>query len=71
MKILFIGDIVGKPGRRAVREGLPGLKNKLKIDFVISNVENAAGGFGITRSVAEELFSLGIDVFTSGNHKSG
>lgn len=68
MKILFIGDIVGKPGRRAVREGLPDLKNKLKIDFVIANVENAAGGFGITESVAEELFSLGIDVFTSGNH---
>ena len=68
MKILLIGDIIGKPGRRAVREGLPNLKNKLKIDFVIANVENSAGGFGITRSVAEELFSLGIDVFTSGNH---
>lgn len=68
MKIFFIGDIVGKPGRRVVRERLPGLKSKLKIDFVIANVENAAGGFGITRSVAEELFSLGIDVFTSGNH---
>ena len=68
MKILFIGDIIGRPGRNAVRDGLPGLKNKLKIDFVIANVENAAGGFGITQSVAEELFSLGIDVFTSGNH---
>lgn len=68
MKILFIGDIVGKPGRKAVRSGLPDLKNKLKVDFVIANVENAAGGFGITRSVADELFALGIDVFTSGNH---
>lgn len=68
MKVLFIGDIVGKPGRRAVKEGLPGLVNKLKIDFVIANAENAAGGFGITQSVGEDLFSLGIDVLTSGNH---
>lgn len=59
---------MGKPGRKAVREGLPGLVGKLKIDFVIANVENAAGGFGITRSVAEEIFALGVDVFTSGNH---
>ncbi len=68
MKVLFIGDIVGKPGRKAVREGVPDLVNKLKVDFVIANGENAAGGFGITKSIAEELFSLGIDVLTSGNH---
>ncbi|UCD34966.1 MAG: TIGR00282 family metallophosphoesterase [Nitrospiraceae bacterium] len=68
MKILFIGDIVGKPGRKAVRESVPDLVNKLKIDFVIANGENAAGGFGITRSVGEELFALGIHVLTSGNH---
>lgn len=68
MKVLFIGDIVGKPGRKAVKDGLPGLVNKLKIDFVIANVENAAGGFGVTRSIAEEIFALGVDVFTSGNH---
>ena len=68
MKILFIGDIVGKPGRRAVKEGLPDLINKLKIDFVIANAENAAGGFGVTQSVGEELLSLGIHVLTSGNH---
>jgi metallophosphoesterase (TIGR00282 family) len=68
MKVLFIGDIVGKPGRKAVKEGLPDIINKLKIDFVIANGENAAGGFGITKSVAEELFSLGIDLLTSGNH---
>ena len=68
MKVLFIGDIVGKPGRTAVKAGLPDIINKLKIDFVIANGENAAGGFGITRSVAEELFSLGIDLLTSGNH---
>lgn len=68
MKVLFIGDIVGKTGRKALREGLPDLVNKLKIDFVIANVENAAGGFGITRTVAEEIFLFGVDVFTSGNH---
>jgi metallophosphoesterase (TIGR00282 family) len=68
MKILFIGDIVGKPGRKAVKEGLPELINKLKIDFVIANVENAAAGFGITKAVGEEIFALGVDVMTSGNH---
>jgi metallophosphoesterase (TIGR00282 family) len=68
MKVLFIGDIVGKAGRKAVKEGLPDLVNKLRIDFVIANVENAAGGFGITKAIGEELFALGIDVLTSGNH---
>lgn len=68
MKVLFIGDIVGKPGRKAVKEGLPDLVNKLKIDFVIANAENAAGGFGITKSIGEEIFSLGVHVLTSGNH---
>jgi len=68
MKVLFIGDIVGKPGRKAVKEGLPDLVNKLKIDFVIANAENAAGGFGVTQAICEDLFSLGIDVLTSGNH---
>ena len=68
MKVLFIGDVVGKPGRRAIKQGLPDLINKLKIDFVIANVENAAGGFGITRTVGEEILSLGVDVMTSGNH---
>lgn len=68
MKVLFIGDIVGKPGRKAVKDGLPGLISKLKIDFVIANAENAAAGFGITKSIGEELLSLGIDILTSGNH---
>ena len=68
MKILFIGDIVGKPGRKAIQKGLPGLMSKLKIDFVIANGENAAGGFGITQAIGEDLFSLGIDILTSGNH---
>jgi metallophosphoesterase (TIGR00282 family) len=68
MKVLFIGDIVGKPGRKAVKRGLPDLINKLKIDFVIANAENAAGGFGITKATGEEIFSLGVDILTSGNH---
>lgn len=68
MKILFIGDIVGKPGRLAIRQGLPDLVNKLKIDFVIANAENAAAGFGVTQAICEEIFSMGVDVLTSGNH---
>jgi len=68
MKILFIGDIVGNPGREAVMKLLPVLKEEHKLDFVIANAENAAGGSGITPKVAEELFSSGIDVLTSGDH---
>lgn len=68
MKILFIGDIVGSPGRMAVRELLPGLMAKKKIDFVIANCENVAAGFGVTKRVADELFKYNIDVLTSGNH---
>ena len=68
MKILFIGDIVGKPGRRAIRELLPELIFQYKIDFVIANCENAAAGFGVTRDVVEELYSYHINVLTSGNH---
>lgn len=68
MKVLFIGDIIGKPGRQAVKNLLPGLVNEHKIDFVIANGENAAAGFGITESVGRELFGLGIDVLTGGNH---
>lgn len=68
MKVLFIGDIVGKAGRNALRKGIPNLTERLKIDCVIANAENAAGGFGITRDIGEELFSLGVDVLTSGNH---
>ena len=59
---------MGKPGRKALREGLPDLVNKLKTEFVIANVENAAGGFGITKTVGEEILSVGVDVLTSGNH---
>jgi hypothetical protein len=68
MNILFIGDIMGKPGRRAVRELLPELLETREIDLVIANCENAAGGFGVTRDIVEELFSDNIDVLTSGNH---
>jgi metallophosphoesterase (TIGR00282 family) len=68
MKILFIGDIVGKPGRRAIRELLPSLIEERRIDFVIANCENAAAGFGVTAEIVEELLSGQIDVLTSGNH---
>jgi hypothetical protein len=68
MKIFFIGDIIGSPGRMAIRELLPALISKKKIDFVIANCENAAAGFGVTRKNVEELFSYRIDVLTSGNH---
>ena len=68
MKILFVGDIVGSPGRKAVRELIPQIKKKEKIDFVIVNAENAAGGSGLTPRLAEELFSYGVNVLTSGDH---
>jgi hypothetical protein len=68
MRILFIGDIVGKPGRRAVRELVPEIISQYGIDFVIANCENAAAGFGVTRDVVEELFESRIHVLTSGNH---
>lgn len=68
MKVLFIGDIVGNPGRKAVKDQLPALKKKLDIDFCIANGENAAGGSGITYVVAQELYKAGIDAITLGNH---
>jgi metallophosphoesterase (TIGR00282 family) len=68
MKILFIGDIVGSPGRNAVRGLLPRIKEREKIDFVIANAENAAGGSGLTPKLTEELLSYGVDVLTSGDH---
>lgn len=66
--ILFLGDIVGKPGRNVVKEGLPSLKDTYKPLFVIANGENSAGGVGITPSIAEEIFSWGVDAITLGNH---
>ena len=68
MRLLLIGDIMGRPGRRAVREALPGLIEEHGIDFVTANAENLAGGVGATRETAEEMFSAGVDVLTSGNH---
>lgn len=68
MKILFIGDIFGRPGREAVGHFLSGLIAEHKIDFVLANVDNAAGGKGITEKVARELFALPIDCMTAGNH---
>jgi len=68
MNILFIGDIFGRPGRDLVRKGLRPLVNHYEVDFVVANVENVAGGFGITREIGDGLASDGIDVMTSGNH---
>ena len=68
MRILFVGDIVGRPGRLALRERLGRLVDTHCIDLVVANGENAAAGFGLTVDVADELFALGIDVLTTGNH---
>lgn len=68
MKLLFIGDIVGEPGRRAVKTLLPKLRDQHLLDFVIANGENSAGGSGITPKTAQEIFSAGVDVITSGDH---
>src|SRR6266702_2713788 len=68
MKILVIGDVVGKPGRVALLERLQDLKEQYAIDFTTMNAENVAGGFSITPPIAEQLFRAGIDVMTSGNH---
>lgn len=66
--ILFIGDVVGRPGREALKQFLPALVDEYSVKFCIANAENAAGGFGLTREVADDLFGLGIHVLTSGNH---
>jgi len=68
IKILFVGDIVGKPGRKITQQSIPRLIELHRIDLVIANVENAAGGNGITRETAEELLDADIDVMTTGNH---
>ena len=68
MLALAIGDIIGKPGRQAVRKLVPQLRQEYGIDMVIANGENAAGGIGLTIATAEELFNTGVDVITSGNH---
>lgn len=68
MNILFIGDIVGKPGREMVRKGLRALIEEHDADLVIANAENSANGFGITREIGDTLLEWGVDVMTSGNH---
>ena len=68
MRILLIGDIVGKPGRSAVQRLLPGLRREYKLDLVVANGENAAAGFGITEDTAQDLLGSGVDVITSGGH---
>jgi len=68
VRVLFLGDIVGKPGRRAVREFLSRLAQRLDVDLVVANGENAAGGTGVTAPVVRELFDAGVDVLTGGNH---
>jgi metallophosphoesterase (TIGR00282 family) len=68
IKLLFIGDIVGEPGRKAVRDLVPGLRERHRLDFVVANGENSAGGNGITPKLAAEIFASGVDVITTGDH---
>src|SRR6059058_6458337 len=68
IRILYIGDVVGQPGRRALHQKLEHVVDREKVDFTIVNVENAAGGFGVTESIMEELSELPIQAYTSGNH---
>ena len=68
MKLLFVGDIIGKPGRRALHNILPRMVDRHMADYVVVNVENSAGGFGVTPDILAELSDLPIDCFTSGNH---
>jgi 2',3'-cyclic-nucleotide 2'-phosphodiesterase len=68
MRLLFVGDIIGKPGRRALHNLLPRLVDRHQADFVVVNVENSAGGFGVTPEILHDIADLPIDCFTSGNH---
>jgi len=68
MRLLFIGDIIGRPGRELLRKGLKALVNHHGVDFVIANAENSAAGFGITKDIGDTLLEYGVDVMTSGNH---
>ena len=68
MKILYCGDVVGRPGREAVIKNVPILREEHKIDMVVVNAENAAHGFGLTPSICKDLFSIGVDGITTGNH---
>jgi len=68
VRIFFVGDIFGSPGRDALRDHLADLARQNEVDLVLANCENSAAGFGITPRIAEELLSLGIDAMTTGNH---
>jgi metallophosphoesterase (TIGR00282 family) len=68
MNILVIGDVVGSPGRNILKKGLPLVVEKHSIEYCIANVENAAGGFGVTKEICDEILDLGVDCLTSGNH---
>ena len=66
MRILFLGDVVGRAGREAVAEQLPRLRQRLAVDFAVVNAENAAGGFGLTPAIAQDLYDAGADCITTG-----
>jgi len=68
VRLLFLGDVVGRSGREVVCGNLPTLKDKLKLDLVVLNGENAAGGFGITEKICHQFYDVGVDVITTGNH---
>ena len=68
MRLLFVGDVVGRPGRRILADHLPALVDSRRLDYVVVNIENAAGGFGVTPDILEELDELPIHCYTSGNH---
>jgi len=68
MNILVIGDVVGNPGRAIMKKALPGVFRRYDVDYCIANVENAAGGFGVTREICDEILAMGVDCMTSGNH---
>ena len=68
MRLLVVGDVVGRSGRQLLKRGLPALVSQHGVDLVIANVENAAAGFGITREIGDQILDWGVDVMTSGNH---
>lgn len=68
MRVLMIGDVIGRPGRNALKDLLPGLRERLGLDLVVANVENAAAGFGLTEPIGREILASGVDVMTGGNH---
>ncbi len=68
MKVLVVGDVVGSPGRSILRKALPVVFKRYEIDYCIANVENAAGGFGVTKEICDEILDMGVDCLTSGNH---